>query len=670
MPLDNMGKLFSKKIYDRYTSIGRKRRVKRSPRWLYPTPSELQYKRYLQQIINSAYEHTVKQIVPKLEGIVVEAGLYKADSWPSNVDKLLDNLKIEVNTNIVNQKSMLIDIGQKTSDWNNKEWQKIMKAVVGVELYQKELNIQPMMEGFVNNNIKLISDISSNIEKNIGTTIQQGVLSGKSHKEIANNLIGTGIDKGVFTSVENRVKLIARDQVAKFNGNLMRTRQTGVGITRYTWRTSGDERVRETHRKADGNVYDWSKPPAVTGGNHPGEDYQCRCWADPDFSDILGESEEIEQVVEPIPSMVFEQQNIKGLLEGATTREEILGIIRNHPSFPNVNIESFNRLSGMNDLQLGLFKMRAGNLLSAAINRAGKSIVKPVSKISVKKPVLKPVNKPTIPPKYVKYVPEKVNVEFDEHGFLKTDPVKGAKLPLDVPKPRLLIENKWYDSMGDYWADKKVALEAGKIYPSEIRTIKDLEKVVKTKTYEDLWKQFEQMDYECHIGYTPKMVKNNVSTLFHPNQTTAPNNPNNCINIHNHPGSHNSTFSSSDLSNMAENIIRRYGSEFSTFEEHVMGKKFIFKIQFKLDKIRKLNEKERTKVFSVLRDKEGIKKREDIRYKAMMKESNKGLSSHGSLWDPNKIWSEAIHLQMEEEINKIKDVAKYIRIDAISKKRI
>lgn len=75
-----------------------------------------------------------------------------------------------------------------------------------------------------------------------------------------------------------RAELIARDQTLKLNGAINRAQQTGVGIQSYTWSTSGDERVRETHAALNGQQFMWAAPPPP---GHPGEDFQCRCVAVP-----------------------------------------------------------------------------------------------------------------------------------------------------------------------------------------------------------------------------------------------------------------------------------------------------------------------------------------------------------------------------------------------------
>lgn len=46
----------------------------------------------------------------------------------------------------------------------------------------------------------------------------------------------------------------------------------------YIWRTKGDDKVRSTHAAREGLIFNKHIPPE--GGN-PGEDYNCRCWAEP-----------------------------------------------------------------------------------------------------------------------------------------------------------------------------------------------------------------------------------------------------------------------------------------------------------------------------------------------------------------------------------------------------
>lgn len=46
----------------------------------------------------------------------------------------------------------------------------------------------------------------------------------------------------------------------------------------YIWRTAGDDKVRGEHAARSGKIFSFAAPP---DGEQPGEDYNCRCWAEP-----------------------------------------------------------------------------------------------------------------------------------------------------------------------------------------------------------------------------------------------------------------------------------------------------------------------------------------------------------------------------------------------------
>ncbi len=54
--------------------------------------------------------------------------------------------------------------------------------------------------------------------------------------------------------------------------------------THYIWRTRDDEKVRPSHAANDGQIYAWDNPPPT---GHPGEDYGCRCTAEPYNPEIV-----------------------------------------------------------------------------------------------------------------------------------------------------------------------------------------------------------------------------------------------------------------------------------------------------------------------------------------------------------------------------------------------
>ena len=89
-----------------------------------------------------------------------------------------------------------------------------------------------------------------------------------------------------------RAAFIARDQTSKLNGALTQIRHQGLGIKKYKWKNSQDQRVvgnpsglypkgnkgHGDHWHRENKVYAYDNPPS--DGN-PGHAYNCRCTAEP-----------------------------------------------------------------------------------------------------------------------------------------------------------------------------------------------------------------------------------------------------------------------------------------------------------------------------------------------------------------------------------------------------
>jgi len=65
--------------------------------------------------------------------------------------------------------------------------------------------------------------------------------------------------------------------------------------THYIWRSQDDGKVRSRHAKFDDKIFAWDEAPE--GGKHPGEDYGCRCWAEPYINHNTALQEAIKQYV-------------------------------------------------------------------------------------------------------------------------------------------------------------------------------------------------------------------------------------------------------------------------------------------------------------------------------------------------------------------------------------
>lgn len=140
--------------------------------------------------------------------------------------------------------------------------------------------VEDLLDGWIRANVDLITSVSTKyidqVEERVRDALRRGVATQDLRKQIEER----------FGVAKSRAELIARDQLGKLAGQVTQRRSEDAGASRYLWSTSGDERVRDSHRALDGLVFSWDAPPAV---GHPGQDYQCRCQALPVFDDADAE---------------------------------------------------------------------------------------------------------------------------------------------------------------------------------------------------------------------------------------------------------------------------------------------------------------------------------------------------------------------------------------------
>lgn len=142
-------------------------------------------------------------------------------------------------------------------------------------------------------NIALIKTIPEKYFGRVEETITSGWSQGLRWESMVEQIQKDG------DVTEERAKLIARDQTSKMNAAINEERQKQVGIERYEWSTSQDERVRDSHADMEGKVCSWDDPPDVDGEKvHPGEAINCRCTAIPivDMDEVADEANQAERM--------------------------------------------------------------------------------------------------------------------------------------------------------------------------------------------------------------------------------------------------------------------------------------------------------------------------------------------------------------------------------------
>ena len=291
----------------RAQQTGRRRRLQKPPVWLHPRQIERSFAAEFQRLAKSFIRQIRETVIPGLPAIETQARLEqgradssRTDAWFDRVAPLLSALQIGATERDATVNALAIDIGQKSSEWNNKEWQKILKRTVGVGLLTAEPALRDQLRLFVQTNANLITKLQADKIAEIQGVIERGFAQGLRHTEVAKQVM-----EKANTTV-SRARLIARDQVSKLNGRLTQMRQEEAGITKYIWQTAQDgDRVRATHRPMQGKLGRWDNASLYANASepdkwlaksgisavelHPGQDILCRCFAEPFIRELAEE---------------------------------------------------------------------------------------------------------------------------------------------------------------------------------------------------------------------------------------------------------------------------------------------------------------------------------------------------------------------------------------------
>lgn len=225
--------------------------------------------------IERQYERELRKIA-KVSGQLVESHIDGAEiiDEPSMLKALADYSRIITPWAIRKSSDIIRQIDAR----NRKAWESTANKI-GKSL-RKEVYNTPI--GFVaqqllNEQVTLIKSLPIQAGERAQKLALQAAIDGSRADVVKEDLLNT-------TSVtESRAMLIARTEVAKSNATINRARALSIDSDQYIWRTMGDGDVRDSHAEVDGKVFNWNDPPTLSDGTttHPGEIYNCRCYAEP-----------------------------------------------------------------------------------------------------------------------------------------------------------------------------------------------------------------------------------------------------------------------------------------------------------------------------------------------------------------------------------------------------
>lgn len=242
-------------------------------------------RRYQKQLVDAVREATAevrRLLLPRLEAETEKAkselGEVRTDAISDDIGAIMDTLsRLFSSIFITRMERNIAATAQEVEAFSVGQFDKQALSFLGFNVFA-EPALAESRAIWVRENAALIKNVSDTMLSEIEGTVFRGISRGSRHEVIAKEIIErTGVS-------EKRARLIARDQVQKFNNRVTQAQHRSAGITRYQWVTSGDERVRDTHDANNGQIFEWNNPPAT---GHPGDEVNCRCVAVPVLNDLV-----------------------------------------------------------------------------------------------------------------------------------------------------------------------------------------------------------------------------------------------------------------------------------------------------------------------------------------------------------------------------------------------
>lgn len=261
----------------------RRRRARRPLKPRFPRRIVNEYLRELLRFVGALAQDVEREIIDALPILVLDDAREVRLDFSTRVEALIERVRVRHHA----PSDEIRRTARSVLLYVQGELSRAARAGLGREVYGSSAWHREFVESMVHENVRLITSVRDEHLQTIAGIIERGVRSGTRHESLAHDI------RAIAKVSRRRARLIARDQVSRFYGQVTRRSQMEIGIERYVWYTAMDERVRETHMAMEGRTCSWADATVYDAGGgvwesrgniggvmrHPGEDINCRCTA-------------------------------------------------------------------------------------------------------------------------------------------------------------------------------------------------------------------------------------------------------------------------------------------------------------------------------------------------------------------------------------------------------
>lgn len=251
-----------------------------------PIEAENKYRNYLFDLVDKIFLLIKDEIFNNSKFIESYKKYIKLDDFNNDFEKAIKVIQTKISIELSKFLKQLVKTANFTKKITQKNVEKSLKKIIKVPETLNSKVIKDELRMWVSQNVRLIKTIPEKMLAQVEDLVYKAARTEVSYKQLSKEL------QEFFSISKKRADIIARDQINKLNGNLIRAEHLELGIKEYIWSTAKDGRVRESHRVLDGKICSWNdnsiyknneegkilKRSSIKGTiSYPSEEVLCRC---------------------------------------------------------------------------------------------------------------------------------------------------------------------------------------------------------------------------------------------------------------------------------------------------------------------------------------------------------------------------------------------------------